>query len=90
MATFSKTVEVINQYGIHARPAALLVKTASGFQSDIHLEKDGARVSAKSIMGLVTMEGYMGSQIIIHADGPDAEAAVLALKDLFDKKFFED
>ncbi|MBP7276510.1 MAG: HPr family phosphocarrier protein, partial [Kiritimatiellae bacterium] len=51
MATFSKTVEVINQYGIHARPAALLVKTASGFQSEILLEKDGARVSAKSIMG---------------------------------------
>ena len=41
-------------------------------------------------MGLLTMEGCMGSQIIIHADGPDAEAAVLALKDLFDKKFFED
>lgn len=90
MATFSKTVEVINQYGIHARPAALLVKTASGFQSEILLEKDGARVSAKSIMGLLTMEGCMGSRITIQADGPDAEAAVMALKDLFDKKFFED
>lgn len=89
-AKVSVPVKVINQYGIHARPAALLVKTASGFQSDILLEKDGSRVSAKSIMGLLTMEGYQGSVITIHATGPDASDAAAALKDLFDRKFFED
>ena len=83
-------VTVRNQYGIHARPAALLVKTASGFQSDITLEKDGVAVSAKSIMGLLTMEGYQGAVIRVVARGPDAAQAVAALQDLFDKKFFED
>jgi phosphocarrier protein HPr len=90
MTAHSDTVEVQNQYGIHARPAALLVKTASGFQSEIFLEKEGVRVSAKSIMGLLTMEGCHGSKIAIHADGPDAAEAVKAIRDLFDRKFFED
>lgn len=86
----AREVTVQNQYGIHARPAALLVKTASGFQSDITLEKDGVAVSAKSIMGLLTMEGYQGAVIRVVARGPDAAQAVDALQDLFDKKFFED
>lgn len=86
----ARDVTVKNQYGIHARPAALLVKTASGFQSDITLEKDGVAVSAKSIMGLLTMEGYQGAVIRVVARGPDAAQAVDALQDLFDKKFFED
>ena len=90
MSTAAQTVKVVNQYGIHARPAALLVKTASTFISDVFLEKDGVKVSAKSIMGLLTMEGYNGSEIVISADGPDAEAAVAGLADLFAKKFFED
>jgi phosphocarrier protein len=80
---------VQNQYGIHARPAALLVKTAARFQSNITLEKDGVEVSAKSIMGVLTMEGYHGSRIRIRARGPDANEAVEALSDLFEKKFYE-
>lgn len=80
-----------NQYGIHARPAALLVKTASGFQSEIMLEnEDGVAVSAKSIMGLLTMEGHHGAVLKCKAEGPDASQAVDALQDLFERKFFED
>lgn len=89
-AALTREMTVRNQYGIHARPAALLVKTASGFQSDIHIEKDGVSVSAKSIMGLLTMEGYQGTVFRVSASGPDAPAALDALQELFDKKFYED
>ena len=85
-----RDVTVTNQYGIHARPAALLVKTASTFQSDISLTKDDVEVSAKSIMGLLTMEGHQGAVIRISASGSDAAAAVDALAELFEKRFYED
>ncbi len=85
-----REVRVSNRYGIHARPAALLVKTASTFRSDVLLEKDGVEVSAKSIMGLLTMEGHHGAKIRISARGPDADTAVAAMAELFDKKFYED
>ena len=85
-----RDVKVLNQYGIHARPAALLVKTASTFRSDVMLEKDGVEVSAKSIMGLLTMDGHQGAKIRISASGDDAADAVAALADLFERKFFED
>jgi phosphocarrier protein len=81
---------VINQFGIHARPAALIVKTASAYQADVYLEKDGVQVSAKSIMGLLTLEGQEGSVFRVSAVGHDAVQAVAALADLFEKRFFED
>jgi len=89
-ASLARDVEVINQYGIHARPAALLVKTASSFASDISIEKDGVSVSAKSIMGLLTLEGSQGTRLRLTATGPDAAEALDALADLFAQKFFED
>lgn len=82
--------KVLNKLGIHARPAAMLVKTAGHFQSDITLEKDGVTVSARSIMGLLTMEGHQGSTIIIKAEGPDAKKALDSLEQLFKDKFNED
>ena len=88
--TQSRTVKVLNRYGIHARPAALLVKAASRYGSLILLEKDGVKVNAKSIMGLLTLEGAYGSTIVIHAQGVDAAEAVATLADLFAQKFFED
>ena len=86
----TRKFEVCNQYGIHARPAALLVKTASGFRAEITIEKDDVRVSAKSIMGLLTMEGHQGAVLRITARGEDAEAALDAIGELFAKKFYED
>lgn len=90
----SKAVErefkILNKFGIHARPAALLVKTVSQFQSDVTVEKDGAIASAKSIMGLLTLEGHQGAALKFTACGPDAEEALAAVSDLIARKFFED
>ena len=86
----ARDVTVLNRYGIHARPAALLVKAATGFACEILLEKNGVKVNAKSIMGLLTLEGNHGAKLKIHAAGADAAAAVAALADLFERKFFED
>ena len=89
-APLTRDVTVLNRYGIHARPAALLVKAATGFACEILLEKNGVKVNAKSIMGLLTLEGNHGAKLKIHAAGADAAAAVAALADLFERKFFED
>jgi phosphocarrier protein len=89
-ATLTRDVAVLNRYGIHARPAALLVKAATRFQSEILIEKSGVKVNAKSIMGLLTLEGNHGARLRIHATGADAAEALAVLADLFEKKFFED
>ena len=88
--TLVRNLTILNRFGIHARPAALFVKTAGRFTSDILVEKDGSIVSAKSIMGLLTLEGSRGAVLKITAAGPDAEAALDALEDLVKQKFFED
>jgi len=79
-----------NQYGVHARPAALFVKAASRFDSDVFVEKDGNRVSGKSIMGMMTLEASFGARIIITIEGPDAEAAMAELQALIESKFGEE
>ena len=89
-SALTRDVTVLNRYGIHARPAALLVKTASRFACEILLEKTGVKVNAKSIMGLLTLEGNHGAKLRIHATGGDAADALAVLADLFEKKFFED
>lgn len=85
-----KKFEVLNEFGIHARPAALLVKTASEFDSDIIIENNGAEVSAKSIMGLLTLEGYQGTILTVTTEGDDASDAMSAIEKLFVNKFYED
>jgi len=89
-STLTRDVSVLNRYGIHARPAALLVKTATPFACEILIEKNGVKVNAKSIMGLLTLEGNHGAKLKIHATGADAADALAALADLFERKFFED
>ena len=88
--TQTRDVVVLNRYGIHARPAALLVKAAARFPCEILLEKNGVKVNAKSIMGLLTLEGNHGAKLRIHATGADAAEALAVLAELFEKKFFED
>ncbi len=85
-----RVFKVLNQKGLHARPAALLVKTANQFDSDIVLVKDGNEVSAKSIISVLTLEGYMGAVIEVRADGHDSTEAMDALQELFDSKFHEE
>lgn len=88
--TIVKKFKVENQYGIHARPAALLVKAAGKYECEIVIEKDGNTVSCKSIMGLMTIEGYPGSTMQVTATGEDAHAAMAEIEELFVNKFYED
>ncbi len=90
IVNMSAEICVVNRYGIHARPAALLVKTASMFKSDITIEKGDMRVSGKSIMGLMTLEAGLGSKVRVIAEGIDAADALEAIRKLFEQKFFEE
>ena len=85
----SRKLKIENEYGIHARPAALIVKEAARFTAEIYIEKSGNKVSCKSIMGLMTIEGFPGSWVTITAKGSDAEDALEALEALFVAKFNE-
>jgi phosphocarrier protein HPr len=88
--TIVRDLTIVNRFGIHARPAALFVKTANRFTADIMVEKDGSVVSGKSIMGLLTIEGSKGSVLRVTATGPDAGEALNALAELVVNKFYED
>ncbi|MBM4152855.1 MAG: HPr family phosphocarrier protein [Kiritimatiellaceae bacterium] len=88
--TINREFKVLNAYGLHARPAALIVKAAGKYSSDIFIGKKGLEVSAKSIMGLLTMEGHQGSMINVRIVGVDAEEALAEIQELFEKKFFEE
>lgn len=86
----SRNLEIRNQYGIHARPAALFVKTASRYDAEVTVEKDGNVVSGKSIMGLMTLEASFGSVLKVTALGPDALAVLDELEQLINSKFDEE
>jgi len=79
-----------NRAGIHARPSALIAQTAVKFASRIFLEKNGNRINAKSIMGIITLAASYGSKITISAEGTDEQAAVDAIKNLFETGFNEE
>ena len=82
-----RCVTVINELGLHARPAAEFVKLASRFESEIRLAKDGEAVNGKSIMGVMTLAAECGAELTLRADGSDAEAAVTALEELVANEF---
>lgn len=84
-----RRVMVVNAHGIHARPAAEIVKTAARFTANIMLEKDGLEVNGKSIMGVMMLAAECGSEVRIRADGADAEAAVEAIAALIAGMFGE-
>jgi phosphocarrier protein len=84
------TVEVVNRAGVHARPAAELVRLASSFESEIQVEKDGLQVNGKSIMGVLMLAAEQGSTLRFTAAGDDSEAALAALTDLIRSGFQED
>jgi len=86
----TKELIVINKLGIHARPAALFVKTANRFECEIFVEKDGEKVNGKSIMGLMMLAAGPGSKLLIHAEGHDAGHAVGEIESLLRRKFDED
>ncbi len=80
---------IVNQDGLHARPAARIVRLANSFSAEIELAKDGVGVNGKSIIGVMMLAAECGSSITIRADGPDAEQAVTALADLVATGFGE-
>ncbi len=86
-ATVDRTVVIVNPAGMHARPAAELVKIAATFSADIRLEKEGLEVNGKSIMGVLMLAAEMGSALTIRAVGSDAHAAVDALATLVEDGF---
>lgn len=85
-----RDVTIINKLGLHARAAAKLVTTASGFASDIQVRKDGREVSGKSIMGVMMLAAAQGSRITLVAQGDDAEAALDELEALIKDRFGEE
>lgn len=85
-----KILQIKNKHGLHARPAAHLVKVAGKFKSDIKIFKDGLEINAKSIMGVMMLAAEPGSEVLVHADGTDEEDAIREIEDLFEKKFYEE
>jgi phosphocarrier protein len=82
-------VEIVNKLGLHARAAAKLTQVAAGFASEVWLSRNGRRVNAKSIMGVMMLAAGKGSRITIEADGADAEGALAALVRLIAERFGE-
>jgi phosphocarrier protein HPr len=84
-----RSVQIVNRNGLHARPAAEIVKAAAKFRSDIVIQRDDLEVNGKSIMGVMMLAAEMGATLTLRADGPDAEEAVNALALLIANKFGE-
>lgn len=84
-----KKVTVINQLGIHARPAGLLVQTASGFESDLRMIKDGAEADLRSVMNIMILCVEKGAEVTIQAEGNDEVEALDKIVSLFANKFGE-
>lgn len=84
-----RTVTIANKNGLHARPAAEIVKLAARFKSDIRLAREDLEVNGKSIMGVMMLAAEYGAALNVRADGPDAKEAVEALATLISNRFGE-
>ena len=83
------TVTISNKLGLHARASAKLSKLAGSFKSEIHLSRNGRRINAKSIMGVMMLAAGLGSEVEIESEGDDQQAALDALIALINDKFGE-
>jgi phosphocarrier protein HPr len=84
-----RSVQIVNKHGLHARPAAEIVKAASRFKSDITISRDDLEVNGKSIMGVMMLAAEYGASITLRATGPDADDALEALAALVASRFGE-
>ena len=84
-----RTVQIVNKAGLHARPAAEIVKLAAKYASDITVVRDELEVNGKSIMGVMMLAAECGSTLQLKAEGPDAKEALDALERLIESKFGE-
>jgi phosphocarrier protein HPr len=85
-----KDIPIINRLGLHARPAAMFVRIASRYRSEVWVAKEGEEVNGKSIMGLMMLAAGQGSNLRIRCEGPDAEKAMEELEELISARFNED
>ena len=85
-----KSTKVQNRLGLHARPAAELVKLAGKFHSEISIGKDGIWVNGKSILGVMTLAAECGSEVTVRAEGEDAHEALAALIGLLSRDFADE
>jgi phosphocarrier protein len=85
----SAELTIVNKLGLHARASAKLTQVASGFKSDVWLTRNGRRVNAKSIMGVMMLAAGKGASVLVEADGEDADAALAALRALIADRFGE-
>lgn len=85
----SGTFVIVNERGLHARAASVFVTVASRFESTIEVEKDGRKVDGKSILGIVSLVGVRGAEIVVTAEGDDAEQAIDTLRELIAQGFAE-
>jgi phosphocarrier protein len=86
----TREVVIQNRYGLHARPAAMFVKTSNRFKSEVWVEKDGEEVNGKSIMGLMMLAAGHGSKLKVSASGSDAEKFLEEIEQLVAKRFHEE
>lgn len=86
----TKTITVSNKLGLHARASAKLVSLADRFQAEVVLDKNGLTANAKSIMGIMMMAAGFGTELILTAEGDDAQEALDAIVNLFNDKFNEE
>ena len=84
-----QSVQIMNKNGLHARPAAEMVKAAAKFKSDITISREDIEVNGKSIMGVMMLAAECGATILLRATGPDADQAVEALASIVAGKFGE-
>jgi len=85
-----KDIAIINRLGLHARPAAMFVRIASRYRSEVWVSKEGEEVNGKSIMGLMMLAAGQGSTLHLRCEGPDADKAVDELEGLINSRFNED
>ena len=84
-----REVEIINKLGLHARASAKLTQVAGGFQADVWLSRNGRRVNAKSIMGVMMLAAAKGTTVVVETDGPDEQEAMQAIQTLVANRFDE-
>lgn len=84
-----RQVTISNKLGLHARASAKLAKLAGSYACEVHLARDGRRVNAKSIMGVMMLAAGIGTTLELDTDGPDEQEAMDRLVELFDGKFGE-
>jgi len=84
-----RVATISNKLGLHARASAKLTKLAGGFASDVHLSRNGRRVNAKSIMGVMMLAAGLGAEVEIEIEGVDEQVAMAAVVALIDDKFGE-